>query len=259
MARGARHRDRRRRESRRNVLTSGIDLNALVGKRFRVGDVECVGVELCEPCTTLEGDDAARRDQGLVHRAGLNADILTDGEIAVGDASSRVAMQRSGPRRVRAGRAGHPRPRRDDRQARDGRRRGGGRRRAARRLPGDVRARVPVVALGEGARRLGRPAREGGVRAARAASRSRCRADAERRLGEIAREHGVWLVTGVNEVDPEQPGTIYNSLLVPRARRHARAPPPQARADEPRAARLGAGRRSRAARRSRRRSAGSAG
>jgi nitrilase len=35
----------------------------------------------------------------------------------------------------------------------------------------------------------------------------------ERRLGEIAREHGVWLVTGVNEVDPERPGTIYNSLL----------------------------------------------
>src|SRR5829696_3796156 len=37
--------------------------------------------------------------------------------------------------------------------------------------------------------------------------------DAERRLGEIAREHGVWLVTGVNEVDPARPGTIYNSLL----------------------------------------------
>jgi nitrilase len=37
--------------------------------------------------------------------------------------------------------------------------------------------------------------------------------EAERRLGEIARENGVWLVTGVNEVDPERPGTIYNSLL----------------------------------------------
>jgi nitrilase len=35
----------------------------------------------------------------------------------------------------------------------------------------------------------------------------------ERRLGQIAREHGVWLVTGVNEVDPERPGTIYNALL----------------------------------------------
>jgi nitrilase len=33
------------------------------------------------------------------------------------------------------------------------------------------------------------------------------------RLGEIAREHGVWLVTGVNESDPERPGTLYNALL----------------------------------------------
>ncbi|HXY81247.1 MAG TPA: carbon-nitrogen hydrolase family protein [Gaiellaceae bacterium] len=36
---------------------------------------------------------------------------------------------------------------------------------------------------------------------------------AERRLGAVAREHGIWLVTGVNEVDQERPGTIYNSLL----------------------------------------------
>ena len=33
------------------------------------------------------------------------------------------------------------------------------------------------------------------------------------RLGEVAREHGVWLVTGVTEVDPERPGTLYNALL----------------------------------------------
>src|SRR5206468_13031074 len=37
-------------DTRRNVLTRGVDLNALVGRRFRVGAVECVGVELCEPC-----------------------------------------------------------------------------------------------------------------------------------------------------------------------------------------------------------------
>jgi nitrilase len=33
------------------------------------------------------------------------------------------------------------------------------------------------------------------------------------RIGEAAREHGVWIVTGVNEVDPERPGTLYNALL----------------------------------------------
>ena len=77
-------------ESGRNVLTSGIDLNALVGERFRVGEVECVGIELCEPCTTLEGATRPGVIKAYVHRAGLNADILTDGEIAVGDAVERM-------------------------------------------------------------------------------------------------------------------------------------------------------------------------
>jgi len=36
---------------------------------------------------------------------------------------------------------------------------------------------------------------------------------AERRLGAVAKGHGIWLVTGVNEVDPVRPGTIYNALL----------------------------------------------
>src|SRR3954468_6133787 len=35
----------------------------------------------------------------------------------------------------------------------------------------------------------------------------------ERRLGACAKELGIWLVTGVNEVEPERPGTIYNTLL----------------------------------------------
>jgi MOSC domain-containing protein YiiM len=73
-------------DSGRNVLTRGIDVNALVGRRFRVGAVECLGVMLCEPCKHLESMTQPGVLKGLVHRAGLNADILTDGEIAVGDA-----------------------------------------------------------------------------------------------------------------------------------------------------------------------------
>ena len=73
-------------ETRRNVLTRGIDVNALVGKRFRIGAVECVGVELCEPCAHLESMTKPGVLKGLVHRAGLNADVLNDGDIAVGDA-----------------------------------------------------------------------------------------------------------------------------------------------------------------------------
>jgi MOSC domain-containing protein YiiM len=72
-------------ESRRNVLVRGIDVNALVGKRFRIGEVECLGVELCEPCKHLESLTYPGVVKGMVHRAGLNADILSDGEIAVGD------------------------------------------------------------------------------------------------------------------------------------------------------------------------------
>jgi MOSC domain-containing protein YiiM len=75
--------------TRRNVLTRGIDVNELVGKRFRIGDVECEGVELCEPCAHLESMTQPGAIKALVHRAGLNADILNDGEIRVGD---RVAL-----------------------------------------------------------------------------------------------------------------------------------------------------------------------
>ena len=38
-------------ESRRQLTTRGVRLNPLVGKRFRVGEVECLGIELCEPCS----------------------------------------------------------------------------------------------------------------------------------------------------------------------------------------------------------------
>jgi MOSC domain-containing protein YiiM len=71
--------------SRRNVLTRGIDLNALVGRRFTVGGVDCEGVELCEPCNTLAKLTERGVLRGLVHRGGLRADILAGGEIAVGD------------------------------------------------------------------------------------------------------------------------------------------------------------------------------
>jgi len=71
--------------TRRNVLTRGIDINELVGKRFRIGDVECEGVELCEPCAHLESMTQPGVIKAFVHRGGLNADILSDGEIRVGD------------------------------------------------------------------------------------------------------------------------------------------------------------------------------
>ena len=72
-------------ESRRQVVTRGVRLNELVGKRFRVGEVECLGVEICEPCLHLQEMTRPGIIEDLLHRGGLNADILTDGTIAVGD------------------------------------------------------------------------------------------------------------------------------------------------------------------------------
>jgi hypothetical protein len=71
-------------DARRNVVTRGVDLDALVGRRFHVGDVELLGQRLCEPCAHLE-----RLTPGtlrpLVHRGGLRADIVSGGVIRVGD------------------------------------------------------------------------------------------------------------------------------------------------------------------------------
>ena len=72
-------------ETRRNVTTRGIRLNDLVGRRFRIGDVECEGTRLCEPCQYLTDLLGKPVLAPLVHRAGLRARILTDGEIASGD------------------------------------------------------------------------------------------------------------------------------------------------------------------------------
>jgi MOSC domain-containing protein YiiM len=67
-------------ESRRQVVVRGVRLNELVGRRFRVGDVECLGVELCEPCLHLQQMTRPGIIKELIHRGGLNADILTDGQ-----------------------------------------------------------------------------------------------------------------------------------------------------------------------------------
>jgi MOSC domain len=72
-------------EHRRNVVTRGIDLNGLVGHEFTVGEVLCRGMRLCEPCTVAQRYAGRPVLRALVHRGGLRADILRDGEIRVGD------------------------------------------------------------------------------------------------------------------------------------------------------------------------------
>jgi MOSC domain-containing protein YiiM len=79
--------DVREDETRRNLVTEGVALNHLVGRTFRVGAVRMRGVRLSEPCAYLEQLTGLAGVRGaFVHRGGLRAEILDDGELCVGDA-----------------------------------------------------------------------------------------------------------------------------------------------------------------------------
>lgn len=70
--------------TRRNILTRGIDVNALVGRDFSIGDVPCRGLRLAEPCAHLERLQGPGLLRPLIHRGGLRADILHNGHITQG-------------------------------------------------------------------------------------------------------------------------------------------------------------------------------
>ena len=78
-------------ETRRNIVTRGVDLNQWETARFRIGDVVLEGVELCEPCATLgkilanEARAPADVVKTLTNRAGLRARVVMGGEIQPGD------------------------------------------------------------------------------------------------------------------------------------------------------------------------------
>lgn len=78
-------------DPRRNVVTRGVALHDLVGRRFRVGSAVVTGVELCEPCATLGRLLANTRVtpaevvKAFAHRAGLRCRIDHGGTIAPGD------------------------------------------------------------------------------------------------------------------------------------------------------------------------------
>ncbi len=70
---------------RRNLVTSGVTLNNLVGKKFKVGEVTLAGIKICEPCNYLANMTTAKILKALVHRGGLRAEIISEGLIRVGD------------------------------------------------------------------------------------------------------------------------------------------------------------------------------
>ena len=73
-------------DSRRNIVTRGIELNPLLGREFSVGDVRLRGASLCEPCVSLvKRPENKHLLRGLAHKGGLRAKILNAGTIAVDD------------------------------------------------------------------------------------------------------------------------------------------------------------------------------
>ena len=76
-------------DARRNIVTRGVALTELVGQEFNVGAISLRGVKLSEPCAHLASLTDERVLRGLAHKAGLNAVILNDGVIRVGDGVTR--------------------------------------------------------------------------------------------------------------------------------------------------------------------------
>lgn len=72
-------------EARRNLITRGVDLNALVGREFRIGGARLRGQRLCEPCRHLEELTRPGVAAQLSGRGGLRADVVESGLIRRGD------------------------------------------------------------------------------------------------------------------------------------------------------------------------------
>ena len=73
-------------EFRRNIVTEGIQLNNLIGKRFLVGSVELEGIDLCRPCRHLS--ELLNQDniiKEFLRKGGLRCQILSSSKISVGD------------------------------------------------------------------------------------------------------------------------------------------------------------------------------
>ena len=71
---------------RRNIITKGIRLNDLIGKKFLVGEVELEGIDLCRPCRHLcELLDQDNIIKEFLRRGGLRCQILSSSSIKVGN------------------------------------------------------------------------------------------------------------------------------------------------------------------------------
>ena len=71
---------------RRNLLVAGINLLALAGARFRIGEVLLQGSGPCEPCARMEQALGVGGYAAMLGHGGITARILEGGTLRVGDA-----------------------------------------------------------------------------------------------------------------------------------------------------------------------------
>jgi MOSC domain-containing protein YiiM len=77
-------------ETRRNIVTRGVRLTELIGRQFYLGSMLCEGVEICQPCASIQRQSGKPVLKPLVHRGGLYARIVRSGVVHSGDAISTV-------------------------------------------------------------------------------------------------------------------------------------------------------------------------
>lgn len=97
-------------DTRRNLVTAGVDLPALVGRWFAVGDALLFGMKRCPPCAHLERLTGARLVKAMVHRGGINAAVFAGGEVAEGAVVRAVSEEEAARRGAPTG-ADRPVPR----------------------------------------------------------------------------------------------------------------------------------------------------
>jgi MOSC domain-containing protein YiiM len=97
-------------DTRRNLVTSGIDLPSLVGRWFAVGDALLFGMKRCPPCTHLERLTGLKLVKAMVHRGGINAAVFGGGAIGEGAVVRPVTDEEAARRGAPTG-AGRPVPR----------------------------------------------------------------------------------------------------------------------------------------------------
>jgi len=75
---------------RRNLVTTGIRLNDLVGREFTINEVRLIGIRPCEPCKMLSEELGEEFLTKMIHKAGLRAKVLKSGDIKIGDTINEI-------------------------------------------------------------------------------------------------------------------------------------------------------------------------